>query len=48
MHTLGSKYTRNARARNARSKRTQAYEHLEKLKKTNVYNDAFHIWHDGW
>lgn len=20
---------------------------LEKLKKTNVYNDAFHIWHDG-
>ena len=25
----------------------QAYEHLEKLKKTNVFNDAFHIWHDG-
>lgn len=20
---------------------------LEKLRKTNVYNDAFHIWHDG-
>lgn len=24
-----------------------AYEQLEKLKKTNVFNDAFHIWHDG-
>ena len=21
--------------------------HLEKLRKANVYNDAFHIWHDG-
>lgn len=20
---------------------------LEKLKKTNVFNDVFHIWHDG-
>ena len=25
----------------------QSYEQLERLKKTNVFNDAFHIWHDG-
>eukprot|EP00039_Didymoeca_costata_P019555 m.337986 g.337986 ORF g.337986 m.337986 type:complete len:411 (+) comp18285_c0_seq1:139-1371(+) len=25
----------------------QACEQLERLKKTNVFNDAFHIWHDG-
>ena len=24
-----------------------AQEELEKLKITNVYNDTFHIWHDG-
>lgn len=25
----------------------QAVEQLDRLKKTNVFNDAFHIWHDG-
>lgn len=24
-----------------------ANAHLERLKRTNIHNDAFHIWHDG-
>jgi hypothetical protein len=29
----------------AQIERTSA--HLERLRRTNVYNDAFHIWHEG-
>ena len=25
----------------------QTSSHLERLRHTNVYNDAFHIWHEG-
>jgi len=30
-----------------RGKYRQVSSQLEGLKKTNVFNDAFHIWHDG-
>ena len=44
---VGSLHEFHAEQHGVEHQYQQAYEHLEKLKKTNVFNDAFHIWHDG-